>query len=181
MCHTIWGEKVRPIGFPAEEEGDNPSFFLVHDVCPLGKCEKNKEMLGFGTLCSNWHGFSKKHGLACTFSAQRWLQYTQIGEKGRTTKGERGSSQYFKTFLEDIGFVAPAGTTSEDADDRVLTVGLPRWLPRFYSDVESQRLRLVPYNSTATGNHFLEADRDACLRLRTHAVQLYDSMTKLFA
>ena len=140
----------------------------------------DKEMLGFGTLCSKWHGLSKKHGLASTFSAQRWLQYTQIGEKGRTTKGDRGSSQYFRTFLEDIGFVAPAGTISEDADDRVLTVGLPRWLPRFYSDVESQRLRLVPYNSTATGNHFLEADRDACLRLRTHAVQLYDSMTQLF-
>ena len=180
MCHTIWGEKMRPIGFPAEEEGDNLLYFLVHDVCPFDKCEKNKEMLGFGTLCSHWHGFNKKHGIACTFSAQRTLQYTQIGDKGRTTKGERGSSQYFRTFLEDIGFVAPAGTISEDADDRVLTVGLPRWLPRFYSDVESQRLRLVPYNSTATGNHFLEADRDACLRLRTHAVQLYDSMTQVF-
>ena len=47
----------------------------------------DKEMLGFGTLCSKWHGLSKKHGLASTFSAQRWLQYTQIGEKGRTTKG----------------------------------------------------------------------------------------------
>jgi hypothetical protein len=70
-------------------------------------------------------------------------------------QGDRGSSQYFKTFLEDIGFVAPAGTTSEDADDRVLTVGLPRWLPRFYSDVESQRLRLVPYHSTGGLETFL--------------------------
>ena len=55
------------------------------------------------------------------------------------------------------------------------------WQAQFYSDVENKWLRLVPYNATATGNHFLEADRDACLRLRTHAVQLYDSMTKLFA
>ena len=49
MCHTMWGEKVRPIGCPVEEEGGSPRYFLVHDVCPLNKCEKHKEMLGF------WH------------------------------------------------------------------------------------------------------------------------------
>ena len=114
-----------------------------------------------------------------------WLRYTQIGEKGCTTKGERGSSQYFKTLLADLGFVAPEGTTSEDADDRVLTVGLPRWLPQFYGDVENKGLRLVPFNAEATGNHFLAADRDACLRLRTQcgAVAWLDdyiiSMTRL--
>jgi len=179
MCHTMWGEKVRPIGCPVEEEGGSPRYFLVHDVCPLNKCEKHKEMLGFGTLCSNWHGFNKKHGLACTLAAQRWLQYGEIGEKGRATKDKKGSTQYFKTLLEELGFVAPAGTTAEDADDRVLTVGLPRWLPQFYSNVESRGLTLVPFNSQDHRNHFLETDRSACLRLRTHAVQLYDSMAKL--
>jgi len=82
--------------------------------------------------------------------------------------------------LEDLGFVAPHKTTAEDADDRVMTVGLPRWLPQFYSNVENKGLTLVPYNSDNKEKHFLAADRDACLRLRTHAVQLYDSLTKLF-
>lgn len=119
MLHTIWGEKRRALGYSEDGDPKNVWYYLVHDPCPFGSfCTDHKVLLGFGTLCNYWHGFNKKHGNLCTLAANRALGYTQIGNKGRTTKRER-VDQYFKTFLENIGMVAPEGTTALDGDERV--------------------------------------------------------------
>lgn len=176
MCHTLWGERYRPIGYP----GDSKKVYLVHDVCPYADCELHKEVVGYGTLCCHWHGFNKKHGNMCTISAQRWLRYQNIGDKGRSTRTERGISQYFKTFLENLEFVAPRGTISDDADDRILLIGLPRWLPQFKSNTEVQPgVDLVPYHGRMDQRHFVQQDVNDCRILRTHQTNLFDALVKL--
>lgn len=182
-CHTIWGEKTRPLGFRFVDEFGRTAtvgFYLVHDPCPFGDCVDHVEMLGFGTICNHWHGFNPKHGKMCTLAANRALQYGQIGNKGRTTRGARGSGQYFKDFLQKIGMVAPAGSHAVDADERVCLVGLPRWLPAWYGEGHGpEGETLVPFHAHSNQRHFVERERDRCLVLATHVVHLFDDMKKL--
>ena len=83
-CHTLWGEKTRPIGFLSDDPAEAPVVHLVHDPCPFKNCENHKQMMGFGTLCPYWHGFNKKHSNCCTLAAQRFLKFTNIGNKLKT-------------------------------------------------------------------------------------------------
>ena len=180
MCHTIWGEKTRPLGYRVGDDPEDVWYYLVHDCCPFHECTNHKTMLGFGTLCNYWHGFNKKHGKICTLAANRTLQYAQIGNKGRTTRGARGVDQYFKTFLERIGMIAPPGTNTEGTDERVCLVGLPRWLPQFYGqDHGPPGQDLVPFHARSQQRHFVQEDREECLTLVTHATNLFDEMIKL--
>ena len=182
MCHTLWGEKTRPIGFPQDDPQEPPFLYLVHDACPFfAQCANHKQMTGFGTICPYWHGFNKKHGKACTLAAQRYLNFKNIGDKGKSTRDRDGIGQYFRTFLEDIGLLAPETTTAQDADDRLLLVGLPRWLPEFHNNAGPDVGALIPFNSQTEKKHFREQDREECLRLRTHAVNLQDEVFKAFA
>ena len=178
MCHTLWGEKTRPIGYPSADPGAAPILYLVHDPCPFRNCENHKQMMGFGTLCPYWHGFSKPHGNACTFAALRFLKCRRIGNKGQCTR-EEGVSQYLKEFLEQVGFVAPQGTTAEDADDRVLLVSLPRWLPAFQKSESPDSGPLVPLNSSRPLRHFFKRDRGECSTLQSHAVSLRSLMVEV--
>ena len=176
VCNTMWGEKTRPIAYPVD---GGSRIYLVHDVCPFAKCELHKQVLGFGVLCCHWHAFNKKHGNMCTLAAQRYLKYQNIGEKGRTTRTER-TPQYFKNFLERLQMVAPVGTTADDADDRVLLIGLPRWLPAFKSNLEVEPgTVLVPYHGRTNQCHFLREDVQNCRYLRSHCTDLYDALVKL--
>ena len=179
VCHTLWGEKTRPIGFRLSPPEDYMEYFLVHDACPLPECENMFQMLGFGTICNHWHGFSKKHANMCTLAAQRWLNYSRIGERGKSTKEKKGSGQYFRILLEELEMVAPEGTIAGDADDRILIVGLPRWLPAFHSNNTDVAQPLVPYSILSDKKHFLEKEVDACMRLQTRAAQLQASMASL--
>jgi hypothetical protein len=181
MCHTLWGEKTRPIGFPHDDPEEPPFLYLVHDACPLFlQCENHKQVTGFGTVCPHWHGFSKKHGKACTLAAQRYLKFKNIGDKGKSTRDKDSVGQYFRSFLETIGMLAPANTTAEDADDRLLLVGLPRWLPEFHNNTGPDAHNLIPFNSQTSERHFFEGDRRDCLKLRTHATNLQDEVVKAF-
>ena len=176
VCNTMWGEKTRPIAYPVD---GGSRIYLVHDVCPFAKCELHKQVLGFGVLCCHWHAFNKKHGNMCTLAAQRYLKYQNIGEKGRTTRTVK-TPQYFKNFLERLQMVAPVGTTADDADDRVLLIGLPGWLPAFKSNLEVEPgTVLVPYHGRTNQCHFLQEDVQNCRYLRSHSTDLYDSLIKL--
>lgn len=174
--HTLWGEKCRPIGTRGQD--DEWYYYLVHDVCPLGGCKKNREAVGFGTLCSYWHGFNKKHGNAATLQAQRLLAYKDIGEKGKDASKER-TSQYFRDLLASLGFVAPADTHAAGGDDRILLVGLPRWLPEFRSNEQQNKPGLVAFNSVHHLKHFDKQERDECLQLKTLALELHDELRVL--
>ena len=66
MCHTTWGEKIRPIGYPLQMADESTLLFLVHDACPFTKCENHTEMVGFGT-CT---GMALRRG---TEIRARWL------------------------------------------------------------------------------------------------------------
>ena len=75
--------------------------------------------------------------------------------------------------------VAPEGTIAGDADDRILIVGLPRWLPAFHSNNTDAAQPLVPYSILSDKKHFLEKEVDACMRLQTRAARLQASMASL--
>eukprot|EP00438_Fugacium_kawagutii_P019554 Skav233290 [mRNA] locus=scaffold4120:271365:274031:- [translate_table: standard] len=174
--HTLWGEKCRPIGTQAQD--GEWYYYLVHDVCPLAGCKKNREAVGFGTLCSYWHGFNKKHGNAATLQAQRLLGYKDIGEKGKDASRER-TSQYFRDLLASLGFVAGADSQAAGGDDRILLVGLPRWLPEFRSNEQQNNPDLVAFNSAHHLKHFDKQERDQCLQLKTLALELHDELRVL--
>ena len=76
--------------------------------------------------------------------------------------------------------LAPANTTAEDADDRLLLVGLLRWLPEFHNNTGPDAHNLIPFNSQTSERHFFEGDRRDCLKLRTHATHLQDEVVKAF-
>ena len=79
----------------------------------------------------HWHGFNKKHGIMATLNAQRYLRYTEIGSKGADPRArDQRASQYLRTLLQELGFVARADERAADGDDRVMLIGLPRWLPQ---------------------------------------------------
>ena len=178
VCCTMWGEKYRPIGY-LNDAGDI-EHYLVHDTCPLGRCRRHKQLMGFGTVCPHWHGFNKKHGIMATLNAQRYLRYTEIGSKGADPRArDQRASQYLRTLLQELGFVARADERAADGDDRVMLIGLPRWLPEFHSNEGQDIPGLVAFTPLHAKKHFEQNDIDECLQLRTAAQEVHDDLERL--
>ena len=153
---------------------------LVHDTCPLGRCRRHKQLMGFGTVCPHWHGFNKKHGIMATLNAQRYLRYTEIGSKGADPRArDQRASQYLRTLLQELGFVARADERAADGDDRVMLIGLPRWLPEFHSDEGQDIPGSVAFTPLHDKKHFEQNDIDECLQLRTAAQEVHDDLERL--
>ena len=178
VCCTMWGEKYRPIGY-LNDAGDI-EHYLVHDTRPLGRCRRHKQLMGFGTVCPHWHGFNKKHGIMATLNAQRYLRYTEIGSKGADPRArDQRASQYLRTLLQELGFVARADARAADGDDRVMLIGLPRWLPEFHSNEGQDIPGLVAFTPLHAKKHFEQNDIDECLQLRTAAQEVHDDLERL--
>ena len=168
MCHTLWGEKRRAQGFYVDNELE---IYLVHEPCPQQpNCTNHQVLCGFGTLCNCWHGFNRRHSRALSLGAQRYLDYSQIGDKGKDKP--EGINSYLREFLQEIGYCAPVGTYSEDGDDRLLLHGLPRWLPNMMDSKEAQKLSLVSWVRASRYRNFRVEDCTASTLLRERVGKL---------
>eukprot|EP00435_Cladocopium_sp_Y103_P013291 s597_g3.t1 len=142
--HSMWGEKLRPEWYYEKIYATELcGLYLVGLTCQEAfqtqhPCALHREFAGSGTICNQYHSFSKKHGLMLFFHVLQWLNCSGIGDRG--TDSAKNDDSFVYTLCKELGFV-PANSRSyqnyhKTPESRLQLLGLPRYLPCHYSNTQ---------------------------------------------
>ena len=123
-------------------------------------------MVGFGTVCNNWHAFEKRYANNLKYRALHFVDIPagKEGTRGHKNPSVQGQEQsYMRGLVEACGYVAAGVDAQTPEHERLQLFYLPRWMPRFVALRNQDPLKT--YVALRRGSqyvNFLEEDVDEC-------------------
>ena len=178
-AHNLWGEKCRVQRY---FDSHVDTLYLIAVSCQNQDrnnlpCLNHLEICGYGTLCNCYHAVCEKY---CRQLMIHALQYTLchgVRKRGHFRDERQEKEAFVYQVVGQMGFHSVENDEYHPNPDRRLQLfGLPRWLPRFYSDPVREKMPDVTFVSRppCTRRYFSSKEMEQIAKVNKNQSKKYD-------